>query len=112
MGSTSIMPLLAQRALLLLLCSAGLAIAADEGGSAGNNGESVPEEPEVTIIQRGQERVEEYRVNNQIYMIKVTPSKGYPYYLVDTDGDGNFDTRRSQLDSKVVIPQWVLLRWK
>ena len=106
------MPLLPQRALLLFLCSSGLGFAADESSLSDNNGENVPQEPEVTIIQRGQERVEEYRVNNQVYMIKVTPAKGYPYYLVDTDGDGSFDTRRSQLDSKVVVPQWVLLRWK
>lgn len=98
---------------LVFLCSIGLAIAAEEGTSAVDNATSVPpQEPDVTIIQRGQERVEEYRINNQIYMVKITPSKGYPYYLVDTNGDGNFDTRRPQLTSPPVIPQWVLLRWK
>jgi hypothetical protein len=100
------------QAALLFLCSMGLAIAADEGAPAGDNAASVPQEPDVTIIQRGQERVEEFRMNNQIYMIKITPAKGYPYYLVDTNGDGNFDTRRPQLNSKPVIPEWVLLRWK
>ena len=100
------------RAALLLFCSIGLAMAADEGAPTGNDSASVPQEPEVTIIQRGQERVEEFRMNNQIYMIKVTPAKGYPYYLVDTTGDGNFDTRRPQLNSKPLIPEWVLLRWK
>ena len=99
-------------AALLFVCSIGLAIGADEGAPAGDSAASVPQEPEVTIIQRGQERVEEYRMNNQIYMIKITPAKGYPYYLVDTTGDGNFDTRRPQLNSKPVIPEWVLLRWK
>ncbi|HHM05658.1 MAG TPA: DUF2782 domain-containing protein [Gammaproteobacteria bacterium] len=69
-------------------------------------------EPEVTIIQRDGERVEEYRVNNDVYMIKITPSKGAPYYLLDTDGDGDFDSRRNDLDPDVHIPNWVILRWK
>ena len=103
-----VVPLLA----LVFIFSVGLAVAADEGAPADDNTSSVPQEPEVTITQRGQERVEEFRMNNQIYMIKITPAKGYPYYLVDTTGDGNFDTRRPQLTSTPVVPQWVLLRWK
>ena len=106
------MPIFVQRTILLFFCSVGMAVAADENLPAGDSAASPPQEPEVTIIQRGQERVEEYRMNNRVYMIKVTPAKGYPYYLVDSDGDGNFDTRRSQLDSKLIIPQWVLLHWK
>lgn len=106
------MQLFMQRAVLAFLCSVGLAVAADENPPASDSAISAPQEPEVTIIQRGQERVEEYRINNRIYMIKVTPAKGYPYYLVDTKGDGNFDTRRTDLDPKVMIPQWVLFHWK
>ena len=98
-------------AALVCLFSIGAALAADEAASD-DNAASLPQEPDVTITQHGQERVEEFRINNQIYMIKVTPAKGYPYYLVDTTGDGNFDTRRPQLTSAPVIPQWVLLRWK
>ena len=100
-------------AALLFFCTIGMAMAAEEGAPAlNNNAASVPQEPDVTIIQRGHEKVEEFRMNNQIYMVKITPAKGYPYYLVDTDGDGNFDTRRPQLTSKPIIPEWVLLRWK
>ena len=69
-------------------------------------------EPQITIIQRGSDTIEEYRHNNQLYMIKITPVKGYPYYLVDTDGDGSLDTRRNDLDPAVLTPQWPLLRWK
>jgi len=68
-------------------------------------------EPEVTITQRDDEMIEEYRVNNQLYMIKVIPKKGYAYYLVDTDGDGRLDTRRNDLIEDVLIPQWTLLRF-
>jgi len=69
-------------------------------------------EPEVTIIQRGGEAIEEYRIANQLYMIKVTPAQGAPYYLVDTDGDGNLETRERELDPDVIPPRWVLFRWR
>ncbi len=68
-------------------------------------------EPEVTIIDRGEELVSEYRINGSLYMIKVTPKKGIPYYLIDSDGDGSFDIRRNELDEHLLIPQWTLFRW-
>jgi hypothetical protein len=56
--------------------------------------------------------IEEYRVNDRVFMIKVTPEKGFSYYLVDTDGDGRMDTRRNELEPNFLVPQWTLLRWK
>ncbi len=71
---------------------------------------NVPE-PEVTITTSGDNTsVEEYRVNGQIYMVKITPAKGYPYYLIDTDGDGDLDSRRNDLEGRPVS-QWILFRW-
>ncbi|MCI0420699.1 MAG: DUF2782 domain-containing protein [Acidobacteria bacterium] len=65
-------------------------------------------EPEVTIIKRGEETVEEYRVNGRLYMIKVTPSStGIPYYLLDENGTGNF-SRIDDLDNPVKVPMWVI----
>ena len=68
-------------------------------------------EPEVTIVQRGDKVIEEYRVNGNLYMIKITPSKGWPYYLVDSDGDGVLETRRNDLDPDVLIPRWTIFSW-
>ncbi|HAS51402.1 MAG TPA: DUF2782 domain-containing protein [Gammaproteobacteria bacterium] len=68
--------------------------------------------PEITIRQMGdQGSIEEYRAGGVLYMIKINPAKGSPYYLVDTDGDGNLETRHSDLQSPLAIPAWVLLRW-
>ena len=104
---------LARRALLLLLCSMGWVFAADDNAPPmGDNAATTSQEPDVTIIQRGQEQVQEFSINNRVYMIKITPAKGYPYYLVDSNGDGNFDTRSTGLDPKIVVPQWVLFKWK
>lgn len=74
------------------------------------SGESMPE-PEVTIIRRGDATVEEYRVNGALYMIKVTPGVGKPYYLVDRDGDGLMDSRVNDIHSNMIIPEWVLFSW-
>lgn len=68
-------------------------------------------EPDITIIRKGKKTIEEYRINGQLYMIRVKPDIGPPYYLIDTDGDGNLDVRRSDLDDGLYINQWKLLEW-
>lgn len=65
-------------------------------------------EPEVTITTRGTEIHEEYRINGQLYMVKVTPAKGPPYYLI-YDERGN--ARRSDLEPEVIVPSWVIKRF-
>lgn len=65
------------------------------------------DEPQVTIIKRGEDRVEEYRMNGKLYMVKVTPPHGKPYYLVDDQGSGVM-SRRDDLDSGVRVPMWVI----
>ncbi len=70
-------------------------------------------EPEVNIIKRDDKVIEEYRLNGRLYKIKITPKNAPPYFLVDNDGDGSFETRRleSDLEPNILIPQWVLFRW-
>lgn len=67
-------------------------------------------EPQVTITQRGQDKVEEYRINNKLYMIKVTPAHGVSYYLIDDRGDGTW-SRQDSLDSGLRVPMWVIRRF-
>ena len=67
-------------------------------------------EPQVTIIKRGEDKVEEHRIGGKLYMMKVTPAHGVPYYLVDYKGDGQF-SRQDNFDSGVRVPQWVLIRF-
>lgn len=68
-------------------------------------------EPQVTIIRRDGEIIEEYRLHGQLYMVRITPRTGPSYYLVDTDGDGNLETRSHELDPGLMIPAWTILRW-
>lgn len=69
-------------------------------------------EQEVVITPRSGERVREYRMHGQLYMIEIIPTKGPRYYLLDTDGDGVLETRRYNVEPDVTIPRWVILRWK
>jgi hypothetical protein len=68
-------------------------------------------EPEVTIIQREDATVEEYRLNGRLYSVKVTPKVGKPYYFVDRDGDGVMESRMSDLYNPFRVPQWVIFSW-
>src|SRR5690554_4424649 len=43
-----------------------------------------PLEPDVTIIRRGEDIIEEYRINNRLYMVRIKPRIGPAYYLLDT----------------------------
>ena len=65
-------------------------------------------QPEVRIIRKKDVVVEEYRVNGRLRFIKITPSVGSPYYMVDIDGDGVLETRENDLDNPP-INQWILL---
>ncbi len=64
-------------------------------------------EPQVTIRKREGDTIEEYRRDGRMYMIKVTPPHGVPYYLVDTQGDGNF-SRMETLDDRTRVPMWII----
>jgi hypothetical protein len=64
-------------------------------------------EPQVTIRKRDGDTIEEFRMSGRIYMLKVTPSHGVPYYLVDSQGNGNF-TRMETLDDRTRVPMWIL----
>ncbi|HEC17933.1 MAG TPA: DUF2782 domain-containing protein [Gammaproteobacteria bacterium] len=73
------------------------------------------EEPEssgeVTIEGGKSDIIEELRVNGQLYAIRINPRHGVPYYLVDSDGDGNLETRKNDIDSDLLIPAWVIKKW-
>ncbi len=65
----------------------------------------------VVIKAPKQKTIDEYRVNGKLYMIRITPEKGAPYYLVDADGDGNLETRSNELAPDFLIPSWVIFSW-
>jgi hypothetical protein len=67
-------------------------------------------EPQVTIIRRDTETLEEVRIGGELKFIKVTPRTGRPYYLVP-DPSGRQYIRRDSLDPSIKVPMWVLYTW-
>ena len=63
-------------------------------------------EPQVTILKRGTDTVEEFRIGGKLYMVKVTPAHGVPYYMIDRQGDGKFV--RDDTQTQVRPPMWVI----
>ena len=64
-------------------------------------------EPQVTIKKAEKETREEFRLNGRLYMIKVTPTSGVPYYLIDQQGDGDF-LRSETVGPKTRPPMWII----
>ncbi|MEI8362985.1 MAG: DUF2782 domain-containing protein [Betaproteobacteria bacterium] len=71
--------------------------------------DQVTGEPQVTIVKKAGETVEEYRINGQLYMLKVTPAHGVPYYMHKEDQSGGWlmDGPTQPLS----IPKWTLFRF-
>jgi hypothetical protein len=67
-------------------------------------------EPEVTIIKRGEDTVQEYRINGELYMMKITPAHGVPYYLMKEDQDSGW-SRMDGPNPPLVVPKWVLFNF-
>ena len=64
-------------------------------------------QPQVTTVERENEKIEEYRVKGRLTMVKVTPRHGRPYYLVPEGPDGSF-VRHDSLDTGLKVPMWLL----
>jgi hypothetical protein len=64
-------------------------------------------EPDITIIRKGKDTIQEYRRNGKLYMIKVLP----PYYMLESNGDGTMDIKKNDLDKNTNINQWLLFEW-
>ena len=69
-------------------------------------------EPDITIVQRKDAVVEEYRIRGHLYQVKVKPFVGPAYYLIDRDGDGKMETKvGGDLYKPPIVPQWVIFSW-
>jgi hypothetical protein len=70
-------------------------------------------EPTVTIIEEEERLIEEYSYNGSVYMVKITPRGGIPYYYIDSDGDGRLEL---DMDKKAMNPvqpaYWKVKEWK
>lgn len=72
-----------------------------------------PPEAEAAVSIRTDGRtgdiVEEYRQGGRLYMVKVRPTRGVPYTLMDTNGDGRLD--ESDGDGPVRPVYYTIYEW-
>ena len=66
--------------------------------------------PEVVIRQEEDRTVEEYISGGRVYMVRITPTIGEPYYLIDTTGDGLLDMRHETFEPVKPV-YWKLFEW-
>ena len=72
--------------------------------------DDAPGQPDITITKKGEDKVEEYRINGELYMMKVTPPHGTPYFLMKEDQDSGW-SRMDGPTQPLIIPKWVLFRF-
>ncbi len=58
------------------------------------------------------EVIEEYSSNGRVYMVKVTPAHGVPYFYMDLDGDGQLELQDPDNSFSPVKPVvWKVKEW-
>lgn len=72
-------------------------------------GEPLEDEPEVTIRKKDKETVHEYRINGELYMMKIIPDHGVPYYLYKEDSQS--DWVNVGPNAPTSVPKWTLFRF-
>jgi len=96
-----------RQTLAIAVIALSSSVSANESDSLGSEDETRG----VIIQEKKESRIQEFKSNGQVYMIKITPKKGFPYYLVDTDGDGILESRKNGMEPNLLIPSWVIFSW-
>ena len=70
-------------------------------------------DPVVRIITTEEdELIEEYSSSGRVYMVRVTPAHGVPYYYMDLDGDGELELQDPDNSFAPVKPVvWRVKEW-
>ncbi len=55
--------------------------------------------------------ITEYRIGGRVFLVRVVPPAGKPYYLVDDDGDGVMETRLPGGVRRIRAPLWIIKRF-
>lgn len=69
-------------------------------------GEALEDEPEITIRKKGKKTVHEYRMHGELYMLKIIPEHGVPYYLHKEDQHS--DWVNIGPNPPLAVPKWTL----
>ena len=72
-------------------------------------GEPIEDAPEITIRKKGSKTIQEYRLNGELYMMKITPDHGVSYYLYKEDQQS--DWVNVGPNPPLAVPKWTLFRF-
>ena len=72
-------------------------------------GEPMEDAPEITIRKKGSKTIQEYRLNGELYMMKITPDHGVSYYLYKEDQQS--DWVNVGPNPPLAVPKWTLFRF-
>ncbi len=70
------------------------------------DGEVLEGEPQVTIRKKDKKTIHEYRMNGELYMMKVIPDHGVAYYLYREDQHS--DWTNVGPNPPLAVPKWTL----
>lgn len=70
------------------------------------DGEALDAEPQINIRKEGKKTVHEYRVNGELYMMKIIPDHGVAYYLYRENH--NSDWVNIGPNPPLAVPTWTL----
>jgi hypothetical protein len=100
---------------LLLLGAGGVVLARDLNIQTLPPEESrelpTPVRPSINVQEHDNHIAEEYSVGDQVYMVKITPKHGAPYYIADPKGTGQYAWQRDAAGMDVRPPEWAVLKW-
>lgn len=68
--------------------------------------ESDAPKPQVTSRQQDDRTLREYRVNGQLFAIEIIPKSAPSFFLLDSDGNGNFIKSGVKNASQLQVPGW------
>ena len=94
---------------LLILSVLAVAGCASSGSTANDPAVDLADAQVAVRTETNGDVIEEYRVAGQLRMVKVTPSRGPAYYLMDTDGNGKLN--RDDRDPRVSPVHWTIYEW-
>ena len=96
---------------LLILPLLALAGCASSGASLNDPAVDLADAQVAVRTETNGDVVEEYRVAGQLRMVKVTPSRGPAYYLMDENGDGRLDKSKGASEKDISPVYWKLYGW-
>jgi hypothetical protein len=98
---------------LALLLAAAAALPLVTGARAAEDApeSDAPERPASVVLESRNTVIQEHRRGGEVYLIEVQKRNAGSYVLIDRDGQGQRESRSTDLENDVDTAKWSLFRW-